>query len=47
MNRTDTFKDIIRATCGGCSQSVKDYLYESMKLVYSSAKPKQRRKQNA
>ena len=35
---SDILRDIVRATCGGQSQQVKDYIYESMVLIYNGSK---------
>lgn len=33
---SDILRDIVRATCGGQSQRVKDYIYEEMVNFYNS-----------
>ena len=39
----ETLRDIVRATCGGQSQRIKDYVYESMVMIYESSKEKERK----
>lgn len=36
LNMSDILRDIVRATCGGQSQRVKDYIYEEMVNFYNS-----------